>query len=160
MKRIDKNRSMLANKIFLVFRTISERKRFHVNYRGEIELSFPVMATDKTSKYRGSYFRDSLFFCVKIEKVVASDITGRVLFEITQTFQTDSSITAFHKFNKMDSWAQGYKIDEQRQILVESVGWLSEFENFFTFLGIEPDFERFNENEYLHHHNKERIGKK
>lgn len=158
MKRIDKNRSMLANKIFLVFRTISERKRFLVNYYGEIELSFPVMAKDKNSKYRGIYFRDSLFFHVKIEKVVGSDMTGRVLFQITQTLQTDSLISAFHKFNKTDSWAQGYKIDEQRQILVESIGWLSEFENFFAFLGIEPDFERFNENEYLHHNNKERIG--
>ena len=158
MKRIDKNRSMLANKIFLVFRAISERKRFRVNYYGEIEFSFPVIATDKTSKYRGSYFRDSLFFRVKIGKVVGSDITGRVLFEITQTFQTDSLTTAFHKFNKMDSWAQGYKIDEQRQILVESIGWLAEFENFFRFLGIEPDFERFNESEYLKHHSNERIG--
>lgn len=159
MRRIDKNRSMLANKIFLVFRTISERNRFTVNWNGEISLTFPVKPTKETSMYfRDFHYLEPLDFTVSIKSIVGGELTGETLYEIRQSFYCGSKEISFHVFNKMRESIVGYKIDIQRQIIVESFGWLAEFERFFHFLGIVPDFDHFNEKEYFGHNNPEMIG--
>lgn len=161
MKRIDKNRSMLANKIFLVFRTLAERNRFVVDWKGEISLTFPVKPTKGNVKYFNDFhYLQPLDFYLTIEKQIVCEMTGRTLFGLKQVFYCDAKEIAVHRFKKLCETPQGYKADVQRQILVESFGWLAEFENFFYFLGIEPDLENFDEKEYLGHNNKERIGKK
>ena len=158
MKRIDKNRSMLANKIFLVFRTLAERNRFVVDWKGEISLTFPVKPTKGNAKYFNDFhYLQPLDFYLEIEKQVGSEMTGRTLFGLKQVFYCDAKEIAVHRFKKLRETPKGYKADVQRQILVESLGWLAEFENFFCFLGIEPDLEMFNEKEYFGHNNNERI---
>lgn len=158
MKRIDKNRSMLANKIFLVFRTISERQRFTVNWQGVIEFEFPVKPTKNNVRFNDEIYKDSLSFSVRIEMLFHSEITGRKQIEIGQSLYFFDRMIAFHSFRKMRQNTEKYKIDIQRQIIVESIGWLKDFENFFHFLEIEPDLDRFNEKEYLGHNNPEMIG--
>ena len=83
MKRIDKNRSMLANKIFLVFRTLAERNRFVVDWKGEISLTFPVKPTKGNAKYFNDFhYLQPLDFYLESEEETMTHEADRICEEI------------------------------------------------------------------------------